>query len=112
MEQMLATAIEAHPYRIMPGGWASDIENLRVEDAERFFSTYYVPANITMAVVGDVDPARIRALADTYFSRLVQRPLPDPVLTVEPVQEGPKACCGRVARAANGVHCLPSARSV
>jgi predicted Zn-dependent peptidase len=90
MEQMLATAIAAHPYRIMPGGWASDIENLRVEDAEKFFNTYYVPANITMAVVGDVDPARIRALADTYFSRLVQRPLPDPVLTVEPVQEGPK----------------------
>ena len=30
MEQMLATAIAAHPYRNMPGGWASDIENLRV----------------------------------------------------------------------------------
>jgi len=25
MEQMLATAIAAHPYRNMPGGWASDI---------------------------------------------------------------------------------------
>ncbi len=90
MEQMLATSIQAHPYRIMPGGWASDIENLRVKDAEKFFSEYYVPANITMAIVGDVNPARIRALADEYFSRLPKRPLPEPAITVEPAQEGPK----------------------
>ena len=64
MEQMLATAIAAHPYRNMPGGWASDIENLRVKDAEKFFAEYYVPGEITMAVVGDVEPARIKALAE------------------------------------------------
>jgi predicted Zn-dependent peptidase len=74
----------------MPGGWASDIENLRVKDAEKFFNEYYVPGNITMAVVGDVNPARIRSLADEYFSRIPKRPLPDPILTTEPVQEGPK----------------------
>jgi predicted Zn-dependent peptidase len=90
MEQMLATAIAAHPYRNMPGGWASDIENLRVKDAEKFFNEYYVPGNITMAVVGDVNPARIRSLAEEYFSRLPKRPLPDPIMTTEPVQEGPK----------------------
>jgi predicted Zn-dependent peptidase len=90
MEQMLATAIAAHPYRNMPGGWASDIENLRVKDAEKFFNEYYVPGNITMAVVGDVLPARIRSLAEEYFARIPKRPLPDPVMTTEPVQEGPK----------------------
>lgn len=90
MEQMLATSIAAAPYRVMPGGWASDIENLRVKDAEKFFNTYYAPANLTMAVVGDVQPAHIRALAQEYFARLPKRPLPDPELTVEPPQEGPK----------------------
>jgi predicted Zn-dependent peptidase len=90
MEQMLATSIQAHPYRVMPGGWASDIENLRVKDAEKFFGEYYVPGNITMAIVGDVNPARIRALADEYFSRLTKRPLPEPAITVEPAQEGAK----------------------
>jgi predicted Zn-dependent peptidase len=90
MEQMLATAIAAHPYRNMPGGWASDIENLRVKDAEKFFNEYYVPGNITMAVVGDVNPTRIRSLAEEYFARIPKRPLPDPVTTIEPVQEGPK----------------------
>ena len=53
-EQLMATAIEAHPYRIPPVGWASDIENLRVADARQFFDKYYVPANMTIAVVGDV----------------------------------------------------------
>ncbi|HTA47761.1 MAG TPA: pitrilysin family protein [Bryobacteraceae bacterium] len=90
MEQMLATAIAAHPYRNMPGGWASDIENLRVKDAEKFFAQYYVPANITMAVVGDVNPGRVRSLAEEYFARLTKRPLPDPIMTAEPEQEGPK----------------------
>ena len=91
MEQMLATSIAAHPYRNMPGGWASDIENLRVKDAEKFFAQYYVPGNITMAVVGDVNPARIKALANEYFGRLQKRVLPDPVMTTEPDQEGPKS---------------------
>jgi predicted Zn-dependent peptidase len=90
MEQMLATAIAAHPYRVMPGGWASDIENLRVGDAEKFYKEYYAPGNLTIAIVGDVNPARIKALAGEYFGRLQKRPLPDPELTVEPPQEGPK----------------------
>jgi len=85
-----ATAFEAHPYRVPPVGWASDIENLRVEDAQAFFDKYYVPGNITMAVVGDVNPVRIRALAEKYFSRLPKKPLPEPVLTIEPSQDGMK----------------------
>ena len=89
-EQLIATAIEAHPYRVPTVGWASDIENLRVEDARQFFDKYYVPANMTMSVVGDVDPKRIRSLAEEYFSRLPKKPLPEPINTVEPVQEGPK----------------------
>jgi predicted Zn-dependent peptidase len=90
MEQMLATAIAAHPYRNMPGGWASDIENLRVKDAEKFFAEYYAPANITIGIVGDVNPVKIKGLAEEYFGRLQKRPLPNPILTVEPVQEGVK----------------------
>src|SRR3984957_11521532 len=54
MEAMISTAIAAHPYRVMPGGWASDIENLRVPEAEKFYYNHYAPANITMAIVGDV----------------------------------------------------------
>ena len=90
IEAMLATAIEAHPYRIPAVGWASDIENLRVGDAEKFFDKYYVPANLSIAIVGDVNPTQMKNLATEYFARLPKRPLPPPVTTVEPPQEGPK----------------------
>lgn len=90
METFQATAIEAHPYRRPPVGWASDIENLRVSDAEAFFNKYYVPGNINIAVVGDVKPAEVRRLAEKYFGPLAKKPMPPAVNTVEPPQEGPK----------------------
>src|SRR5579872_7446628 len=90
IEALSAAAFEAHPYRRPPAGWASDIQSLRVGDAEHFYKTYYVPANITMAIVGDVDPKHARALADKYFARLSRAPLPPLIHTVEPPQDGPR----------------------
>jgi predicted Zn-dependent peptidase len=90
METLLATAFEAHPYQRMPGGWASDITSLRVKDAEAFYRTYYTPGNISIAIVGDIDPKQARTLAEKYFGRLAAAPLPPLVHTVEPPQEGSK----------------------
>ena len=89
-EMLLATAFAAHPYRQPTAGWASDIEHLRVADARAFFEKYYAPANIVIAIAGDVDPAAARRLAEKHFSRLPARPLPAPQGTVEPKQEGEK----------------------
>lgn len=90
MESLLGTAFIAHPYRNGPGGWASDIENLRLTEAEQFYKTYYVPGNITIGIAGDVNPSEAKRLADKYFSQLPTRPLPPLITTVEPVQTGPK----------------------
>jgi predicted Zn-dependent peptidase len=90
MEALLGTAFIAHPYRVGPGGWASDIENLRLSEAEQFYKTFYVPGNITIGIAGDVTPADAKRLADKYFSQLPSRPLPPLITTVEPKQEGPK----------------------
>jgi len=89
-EALLATAFEAHPYRNMPGGWASDIENFRLPEAIQFYKQYYVPANITISIAGDVDPKECQRLADKYFSILPSGPLPSGPRTVEPVQKGEK----------------------
>jgi predicted Zn-dependent peptidase len=88
MEVMLGTAFEAHPYKNPAVGWPSDLENLRVRDAEAFFQTYYAPSNITMAIVGDVNPTEARRMAERYFGPIVKRPLPPPVFTAELPQEG------------------------
>ncbi|HYK18956.1 MAG TPA: pitrilysin family protein [Bryobacteraceae bacterium] len=90
VEALLATAFEAHPYRNMPGGWASDIENFRLPEAIAFYKKYYVPSNITIAIAGDVDPKECRRLADKYFAILPGGPTPNGPRTVEPPQHGEK----------------------
>jgi len=88
-EAAMATAFAAHPYRTLIG-WASDIENLRARDAEEFYKRYYVPGNVTVGIAGDIDPARARRLAERYFGPIPAGPLPSPVITEEPPQEGEK----------------------
>ncbi len=88
-ELLLGTAILAHPYRNMIG-WASEIEGLRAKDADKFFKKYYAPVNITIAIVGDADPALVKRLAEKYYSTIPAGAPPPPVTSVEPVQEGEK----------------------
>src|SRR6202166_4657135 len=90
VEALLATAFEAHPYRNSPAGWASDIDNFRMPEAELFYKKYYTPGNITIGIAGDVNPAEAKRLAEKYFARLPKAPLPPVVRTVEPKQEGEK----------------------
>jgi predicted Zn-dependent peptidase len=90
IETSLATAFAAHPYHNWAGGWPSDIESFRATDAEAFFKTYYAPSNLTIAIAGDVDPAKARQMAQKYFGRLPKAPLPPIVHTEEPPQQGEK----------------------
>jgi predicted Zn-dependent peptidase len=90
IEDFLATAFAAHPYRNPGVGWPSDIASLRVPTARAFYEKYYVPANINMAIVGDVNPVEARRMAEKYFGPLPTRPLPPLLHTVEPPQPGPK----------------------
>jgi predicted Zn-dependent peptidase len=89
-QALLATAFAAHPYRNPPLGWPGDIANLRRNDAKAFFDTYCVPGNIVMGIVGDVDPANARRLAERYFGAIPAKPLPPVIHTGEPPQLGPK----------------------
>lgn len=90
LQSFLGTAFMAHPYRRMGTGWPSDVQNLRLRDALAFYGKYYAPANLTIGIVGDVDPAAARRTAEKYFGRLPARPLPPLLHTKEPPQTGPK----------------------
>ena len=86
IEQFLCVAFIAHPYG-MPGiGYMSDLQRITREDAQEFHNTYYVPANITVAVVGDVKSKKVMPMLKKYFSRLPARPKPEPIRTAEPPQ--------------------------
>src|SRR5581483_9096622 len=54
------------------------------------YRKYYVPANITIGIAGDVNPAECRKLAERYFGILPAHPLPSDFPTTEPAQTGEK----------------------
>ena len=86
VEQFLGESFVTYPYHRPTIGYASDLHYFSATDAQAFFDRYYVPANMVVAVVGDVKPAEVVALAEKYFSRLPVRPQPPPVHTAEPPQ--------------------------
>jgi predicted Zn-dependent peptidase len=87
IEEFLSVAYKAHPYGEPVVGHMSDLNAFTRGDAEDFFKKYYNPANLICAVVGDVDPKQVKALAEKYFGRLAAGEKPEPLRTVEPPQQ-------------------------
>jgi len=86
LEQFLAAAFIAHPYHRPVVGWPSDLTSFSATDAQRFYHQFYVPANMTVTVVGDVKTAEALPILEKYFSRLPAGPKPPPLVTTEPPQ--------------------------
>ncbi len=86
-EALLALTFKAHPYRNPVIGWASDIEATTVEACRHFFSTFYAPNNIVIAVAGDFDTEETLARIRRAFGALEPATIPrNP--TAEPEQRG------------------------
>jgi len=87
-EEFSGIAYLAHPYGEPVLGHMSDLQALTRPKAEAFFRKYYSPSNLTIAIVGDVDPASVQRLARKYFGGIPSGPKPEPVETAEPPQRG------------------------
>ena len=86
IEQFQSEAYTAHPYHRPTIGWMSDLHNFSATDAMNFYRTYYVPSNVTVAVVGDVNAEQLLPIIEQYFGKLPSAPTPPPIRTIEPVQ--------------------------
>jgi predicted Zn-dependent peptidase len=89
-EQFSATAFFAHPYKQPVVGYMSDLMSFTRADAEAFYRKYYVPADMTIAIVGDVKPEVVLPIIETYFGRLPAGPKPEALRTIEPKQTSEK----------------------
>jgi zinc protease len=58
---------EGHPYRYFTIGKHEDLVAASVEDVKNFYRTWYVPANATLALVGDFDVAATKKLVEKWF---------------------------------------------
>ncbi|HKN15522.1 MAG TPA: pitrilysin family protein [Candidatus Sulfotelmatobacter sp.] len=86
LEQFNAAAFEAHPYHRPTVGWMSDLNSFSATDAKKFFDEYYVPANMVVAVAGDVKAEQVMPILEKYFGRLPASHKPDETTTTEPPQ--------------------------
>ncbi|SDK20967.1 zinc protease [Methylophilus rhizosphaerae] len=87
-EQFDSLVYRAHPYGRPVVGFMNDLDNMTAEDAREWYRTWYVPNNVTVVVVGDVQAAEVFKLAEQTFGKLAAKPLPVRKPQVEPVQIG------------------------
>ena len=86
VEQFLGTAFAANPYHRPTIGYPSDLQSFSATDAENFFHRHYVPSNMVIALVGDLDPNTVMPIVEKYFGQLPTNPKPTELTTVEPPQ--------------------------
>ncbi|GAA6194608.1 pitrilysin family protein [Pseudophaeobacter arcticus] len=73
-EQLNAAQYLNHRYGQPVIGWRHEMEALDIDDALSFYGTFYAPNNAILVVSGDVDPAEVKSLAETYYGSLPANP--------------------------------------
>jgi zinc protease len=55
------------PYHWQTIGTHEDLQAASLDDVKEFFQRWYGPGNASLAIVGDIDPVKTRALVEKYF---------------------------------------------
>lgn len=87
LEQFLTASFQASEYHRPTIGWMSDLNTFSATDADKFFHEYYIPSNMVVAVVGDVNAAEAMPIIEKYFARIPSHEKPDERNTAEPPQK-------------------------
>jgi zinc protease len=72
---------EGHPYHWPVIGYMPDLTAASYDDVVGFFKKYYVPANASLVVAGDIEPAATRRLVEKWFSDVKAGPPVEPITT-------------------------------
>lgn len=90
VELLLDKAFDQHPYRRPVIGYEKDLRAATRANIQTFFDAYYGPNNLTIGIVGDVDPNEVKRLANLYFGRYPKHPPVPTVDIIEPPQTATK----------------------
>lgn len=86
LEQFLAISFDANPYHRPTIGYMSDLQYFSATDASNFFKQYYVPSNMVISVVGDVDAATLMPIIKKYFGSIPSGTKPPEFISSQPPQ--------------------------
>jgi len=75
-ERFATMANLTSPERTPPIGWQADLDIMTAADLKQWYKTWYTPNNATLVVVGDVNPAQVKTLAEKYFGGIPARAVP------------------------------------
>ena len=91
-KRMQSVMFDWHNYGKVPIGNRSDIENVRIENLQAFYRTYYQPDNAVVMVAGKFDAARTLQWIANAFNPIAKPKRRLPVhWTVEPTQDGERS---------------------
>ena len=69
---------ESHPYNWTVIGDLEDLQNATLEDVREFYDKFYVPANATLVIAGDIDIEATKASVKRWFGEIKAGPaIPD-----------------------------------
>jgi len=75
-------------YALPPMGEKSSIERIEPAQLRHYWQTYFVPDNMVISLVGDMDSARTLELVERAFGSLPgQNVLPSPQLEIKPLED-------------------------
>ncbi len=86
-EAIFSTAFTVHPYRWPVNGWMPDLDAITLEDCKEYYRTHYAPNNMTIIILGDIDPQDAVSTVEKYFGHLQPAERPDTVIPREPPQK-------------------------
>ena len=86
-EQKNAAQFLNHRYGVPIIGWRHEMVDLSLDDALTFYGHHYGPNNAILIIAGDVDPAEVRGLAETYYGVIPANPA---IIARERPQEPPQ----------------------
>jgi len=89
-EELSAASLRIHPYRNPVIGWMQDLKALTIDDVRAFYRRHYVPGNVTVVVVGDVDFQAVKKVVGNTFGRMKARPIAPRFNPIEPEPLGAK----------------------
>ena len=86
--ELTATAFQAHTYRHPTIGWLHDLQGMTRDDLYGHYRRYYVPANATLVIVGDVESDDVLRRTERHFGSIPEGAAPARLRVAEPPQLG------------------------
>lgn len=89
-DSLFSTAFREHPYRQPIIGHRDVFSAITRDDLVRYYRRRYVPNNLVVVVVGDVQPDAILASVERHFGDVARAPLAPTLVPAESTQLGPR----------------------